>query len=85
MPIPAQAEVIGMYVHRNLHMFMPICMRLDEYVCCIRYSNNQLPTYGVVNAYLSIYLSTMMQVEVTNYAGLLCIMPARNTHAILLI
>ena len=64
-------------------MLMSICMSLDVY--CIRYSHNHMPTDSAVDTHLSINLSTMMHIEATNYAGVLCIVPARNTHAMLLI
>ena len=85
MLILAYAEVIGTYVHRNLHMFMSICVNLDVYVCCIRYSHDHMPTDSAVDTHLSINQSKMMHIEATTYAGLLCMVPARNTHAILLI
>ena len=68
-----------------VHMFMSICMSLDVYVCCIRYSHYHMPTDGAVDTHLNINQSTMMQIEATNYAGVPCIVPARNTHATLLI
>ena len=78
------AGVIGMYVHRNLHMFMSICMSLDVCVYCIRYSHNHMPTDSAVDTHIYINLSTMMHIVATNYAGALCIVPSRNTHAILI-
>ena len=65
-------------------MFISICMRLDVYVYFTRYSHNHMPTDSAVDTHLDINLSTMMHIEATNYAGVLCIVPARNTHAILL-
>ena len=66
-------------------MFMSICLSLDVHVYCIRYSHDHMPTDSAVDTHLNINLSTMMHIEATNYAGVLCIVPARNTHAILLI
>ena len=74
-----------MYDQGNQHMFMSICMRLDVYAFCIRYSHYHMPTECAVDAHLGINLSTMMHIVATNYAGVLCIVPARNTHDILLI
>ena len=66
-------------------MFLSICLSLDEYAYCIWYSNDHMPTVSAVNTHLYINLSTMMHIVSTNYAGVLCIVPAKNTHAILLI
>ena len=77
--------VIGMYVHMNLHMCMSMRMRLDVYVFCIGYSHDHMPTDSAVDTHLNINLSTMMHIVATNYAGTQCIVPAINTHAILLI
>ena len=74
-----------MYVHMNLHIFMFICMSLNIYAYCISYSHDHMLTDSSVAAHIDIYLSTMMHIVATNYAGALCIIPARNTHAILLI
>ena len=74
-----------MYVHRNLHMFMSICMSLGVYAYCIRYSHNHISTDSAVDTHLNINLSTMMHIVSTNYAGALCIVPTGNTHEILLI
>ena len=74
-----------MYVHKNLHVFMSICMSLDVYVYCIGYSHDHIPTDSAVDTHLNTNQSTMMHIEATNYAVVLCIVPARNTHAILLI
>ena len=71
-----------MYVHSNLHMLMSISMSLDVCVYCIRYSHDHIPTDSAVDTHHSINLSTMMHIEATNYAGTLCIVPARNTHTI---
>ena len=86
---------MGMYVHRNMYvymyiyvcvyMFMSMCMSLDACACCIRYSHYHMPTDSAVDTHLSLNLSTMMHIEATNYAGVLCIVPDRNTNAILLI
>ena len=59
-------------------------MGLDVCAYCIRYSNHHMPTDSAVDTHLNINLSTMMHIEATNYAGVLCIVPDRNTHAILL-
>ena len=74
-----------MYVHRNLHMSMSICKSLDAYAYCIIHSHDHMPTDSAVDTHLNINLSTMMHIETTNYAGVLCIVPDKNTHAILLI
>ena len=66
-------------------MLMSICMRLDVYAFCIRYSQDYMPTDSAVGTHLNTNLSTMMHIVATNFAGALCIVPARNTHAILLI
>ena len=66
-------------------MSMSICMSLDVYVCCIWYSHHHMPTDSAVYTHLNINLTTMMHIEATNYAGVLFIVPDRNTHAILLI
>ena len=65
-------------------MFMSMCMSLDVCVCCIRYSHHNIPTDSAVGTHININLSTMMQIEAKDYAGALCIVPDRNTHAILL-
>ena len=67
-----------------MHMLMSMCMSLDACVCCIRYSHYDMPTDCAVDAHLCINQSTMMHKEATNYAGAQCIVPDRNTHAILL-
>ena len=72
------------YVHRNLHVFMSICISLDVYAYCIRYSHDHMPTDHAIDTHLSINLCTMMHIVATNYAGALCIVTARDTHAILL-
>ena len=48
------------------------------------YTASGIPTDSAVDTHLNINLSTMMHIEATNYAGALCIVPDRNTHAILL-
>ena len=75
----------SMYLYRNLHMFMSICMSPDVYVCCIRYSRDHMPTDCAVDTHLNVNQSTVMHIEASNYAGVLCIVPDRNTHAISLI
>ena len=62
-----------------------ICMSLDVYADCIRYSQDHMPTDSAVDTHLNINQSTMTHMEATNYAGVLCIVPDGNTNAILLI
>ena len=62
-----------MYVHRNLHMFMSICMRLDVYAYCIKYSHDHVANDSAVDTHLNINLSTIMHIVATNYAGALYI------------
>ena len=97
MLILENAEVIGkcghvcaqeyicvcVYVCVYMHMFISMCMSLDVCVYCIRYSHYNMPTDSAVGTHLNINLSTMMHIEASNYAGALCIVPDRNTHAIL--
>ena len=73
-------EYVCVYVYVCIHMFMS----LDVCVCCIRYSHFYMPTDSVVGTHINTNLSTMMHIEATNYAGALCIVPDKNTHAILL-
>ena len=79
-------RVIGMYVHRYLHMFMSTCMSLDVHAYSIWYSHDHITTDSAVDTHLNIDLSTMMhKLLPTIYAGALCLEPTRNTHEILLI
>ena len=75
---------VCVYVCVHMHMFISMCMSLDVCLYCIRYSHYNMPTDSAAGTHLSINLSTMMHIEATNYAGALCIVPDRNTHAILL-
>ena len=99
MPMLANAEVIGkcghvcaqeyiciyMYVCVYMHIYMSMCISLDVCVFCIGYSHYHMPTDSAVDTHININLSTMTHIVATNYAGALCIVPARNTHTILLI
>ena len=64
---------------------MSIYLSLDVHAYYIMYSHDHMPTDSAVDTHLNVDLSTMMHIEATNYAGVLCIVPARNIHAILLI
>ena len=59
-------------------------MSLDVCAYCIRYLLYYIPTDSAVGTHLNINPSTMMHIDATNYAGILCIVLDRNTHAILL-
>ena len=75
----------GIFESIFVEMFMSICMSLDVYAYCIRYSHNHISTDSAVDTHLNINLSTMMHIVATNYAGALYIVSAGNTHEILLI
>ena len=72
------------YLCVYMHMFMSMCVSIGACVCCIGYSQYHMPTESAVNTHLNINLSRMMHIDATNYAGALCIVPDRNSHAILL-